>query len=224
MAELACIDLGRLSYAPAMRLQQRLAEGLRGGAQEYLRLAEHDPPVITLGISANERNILASAADLRAAGIELHITRRGGDVTYHGPGQLVGYPILRLDRHGRDVRRYVRDLEEVLIRTLRRLGVTGERRQGAPGVWAGAHKVAAVGVAIRRWVTYHGFALNVSPNMKHFDLIVPCGLRPAAVTSMAELLGRPVRLEETKPLIVQDMLEVFGFSASRRIPPEDLPG
>ena len=142
-------------------------------------------------------------------------------MTYHGPGQLVGYPILRLDRHGRDVRGYIRSLEEVLIRVLEHLGVSGRRREGTPGVWVGDHKIAAVGVAIRRWISYHGFALNVSPNMKHFDLIVPCGLRDSGPTSLAQIISPPVGLADVKPLVIREMLEVFGFAASRQVSPED---
>ena len=137
-------------------------------------------------------HVLASRDRLRREGIEVHESSRGGDVTYHGPGQIVGYPILRLDLHGRDIHRYLRDLEEVLIRAAGAVRHRGRREEGRTGVWVGREKVAAIGVAVRRWVTYHGFALNVAPNLAHFGLIVPCGIRDTGVTSLARLLGRPV--------------------------------
>jgi lipoate-protein ligase B len=174
--------------------------------------------VVTLGKSAKPEHLLASAEQLAAAGFELHKSSRGGDVTYHGPGQLVGYPVLRV----RDVRRYLRDLEEVLIRTLARFGVAAGRREPPKdrklrytGVWVGDEKIAAIGVALRRWVAYHGFALNVAPNLRHFDTIVPCGLHGHAVTSLERILGRPTTVEHVKPVVIQCFAEVFGFHSVR---------
>jgi lipoyl(octanoyl) transferase len=218
MAYLTSLDIGRAPYEPTVRLQKRLVAEVRAAAEERacLVLVEHDPPVITVGRGARgPDNVLAPPETLRREGIELHPTSRGGDVTYHGPGQLVGYPILRLDLHGRDVHRYLRDLEEVLIRLVARFGVEGLRVEGLTGVWVGHYKIAAIGVAVSRWVTYHGFALNVEPNLSHFGLIVPCGIRDKGVTSLARVLGRPVAVAEVKPLLVECVVEVFGFEGVR---------
>ena len=164
------------------------------------------------------------ASDIRlflaSEGVEVHESGRGGDVTYHGPGQLVGYPIIRLDLHGRDVHRYLRDLEEVLIRVLARFGIEGTRAEGMTGVWVGAEKVAAIGVAISRWVTWHGVAINVDTNLDRFDLIVPCGIRGRRVTSLGRLLGRQITVAEVKPHLVECMVDVFGFDGAR---PGDVP-
>ena len=216
MAELTYLDIGRRSYAEALELQEKLRGEVAAADAElaYLVLVEHDPPVITLGRSARAEHVRASAAELAGAGVEVHETKRGGDVTYHAPGQLVGYPIIRLDLHGRDVRAYLRHLEDVLIRTVARFGIAAGRREGLTGVWAGGEKLAAIGVAVRKWVTYHGFALNVAPDMSGFEKIVPCGLEDYDVTSMARLLGRPVTVEEVKPVVVECMVEVFGFAAA----------
>jgi len=216
MATLTYLDVGRAPYAPTLRLQERLVAEVRAADPEraYLVLVEHEPPVITLGRGADAANIVASRLRLEAEGVEIHKAGRGGDVTYHGPGQLVGYPILRLDLHGRDVHRYLRDVEEVLIRLLARFGIAAGRSEGRTGVWVGREKVAAIGVAIRRWVTYHGFALNVCPNLRHFGLIVPCGIRDKGVTGLEKLLGRPVQVAEVKAPLVECVVDVFGFAGA----------
>jgi lipoate-protein ligase B len=220
MPELIYLDIGRAAYEPAVRLQKRLADEVKASEAEraYLVLVEHDPPVITLGRGARDAHIVASRERLAQEGVQVHESSRGGDVTYHGPGQVVGYPVLRLDLHGRDVHRYLRDLEEVLIRVLARYGLEGRRSEGLTGVWVGQEKIAAIGVAVRRWVTYHGFALNVATNLSHFDLIVPCGIRGKGVTSLSRLLGRPVTVAETKPAVVECVVEVFGFDGVRVMP------
>jgi len=222
MAELVTLDLGRAAYEPALRLQERLREEVKAAPQEraYLILVEHDPPVITLGRGADAAHVTASREHLASEGVEVHESVRGGGVTYHGPGQLVAYPIIRLDLHGRDVHRYLRDLEEVLIRVLARFGIEGTRAEGMTGVWVGAEKVAAIGVAIRRWVTWHGVAINVDTNLDRFDLIVPCGIRGRRVTSLGRLLGRPITVAEVKPHLVECMVDVFGFDGAR---PGDVP-
>ncbi len=234
MSELVYLDLGRESYESALEIQRRLLEEVIADDNErvYLLLVEHDPPVITLGRSAESEHILASRDRLAREGIEVCESARGGDVTYHGPGQLVGYPIMRLGRGGRTVRGYVRDLEEVIIRLLGRFGLKGKRAEGAIGVWVGDEKIAAIGVAVRRWVAWHGFALNVSTNLSHFDFIVPCGLDGCKVTSMEKLLASEVSIQEVKQPLVECMAEVFGFEPAvpshrgrfppwlrRRIPP-----
>jgi len=217
MAELVTLDVGRAAYGPTLRLQERLRREVHAAPEEraYLVFVEHDPPVITLGRGADAAHVVAPRDRLAREGVEIHETQRGGDVTYHGPGQIVGYPILRLDLHGRDVHRYLRDLEETLIRLLARFGIQGERVRGMTGVWVGREKVAAIGVAISRWVTWHGFALNVDPDLAHFGLIVPCGLQGMGVTSLARLLGRPITVAEVKGPLVECLVEVFGFDGAR---------
>jgi len=210
---------GRVGYAEAADLQERCARLLKdGGRVERLLLLEH-PPVITLGRNARSADVLHDEATLESLGVAVHETNRGGQVTYHGPGQLVGYPILDLSPDRRDVARYLRDLEEVLIRTLSQFGVTAGRAPGLTGVWVGAEKIASLGVHLSRWVTTHGFALNVNTDLSRFGLIVPCGLRGAAVTSMQRLLGRALPLEEVAAAIVPVFGEVFGREMAPASPP-----
>lgn len=197
--------LGRIGYADALELQQRLVEQRRRGEiEDQLLLLEH-PPVITLGVKVrNDRShVLASPERLATLGVELHETGRGGDVTYHGPGQVVGYPIVDLRPDRCDVHAYVRDLEEVMIRAARTFGVEATRVAGLTGIWVGNEKLAAIGVRISRWVTSHGFAFNVNTDLSHFALIVPCGINNRGVTSLGKLLGRAVPMAE-----VEDALEV----------------
>ena len=211
---LVCRDLGRMPYGETLEIQHRLVREVQAAPDgpAYLLLVEHDPPVITTGRRPCDEHILASPLQLACEGIQVHATRRGGSVTYHGPGQLVGYPILRLSSVGKSVRAYVHALEEMLIRTLDRFGVSAHRAEGMTGVWAGDAKIAAIGVAVSRWVTYHGFALNVAPDLSHFGLIVPCGLTRMGVTSVSRCLGRPVGMEEVKPVLVEAFKQVFGFA------------
>ena len=217
MSELIYSYLGLKSYESALRIQRRLleeviaADGQVGAGRAYLLVLQHDPPVITAGRSAGDGHILASADRLVREGIELYHADRGGDVTYHGPGQLVGYPIVRLARGGRTVRGYVANLEEVLISLLDRFGIVARRREGLTGVWVADEKIAAIGVAVKRWVAWHGFALNVSTNLSHFDLIVPCGLAGCKVTSMEKLLGEAVPMRQVVDALVECMGEVFGL-------------
>ncbi|HNY28388.1 MAG TPA: lipoyl(octanoyl) transferase LipB [Candidatus Sumerlaeota bacterium] len=216
---LEVLDLGRMAYQAALDLQMARVEELKRDAaaspnapeKAYLLLVEHDPPVITLGRGADENNVILSPEELKSQGFQIHAVSRGGDVTYHGPGQLVGYPILRVDRHGRDVHRYLRDIEEVVIRLLARFGVEGSRKPGLTGAWVGEEKIAATGVALSRWVSYHGFSLNVCPNLAHFGTIVPCGISDKGVTSLSVVLGRRIEVEEVKAPLVETLAEVFGF-------------
>ena len=178
--------LGRVGYAEAFEMQRVLAEQRkRGEIRDQLLFVEH-PHVITLGRNGHIENLLAGEEHLRKAGIEFHHTNRGGDITYHGPGQIVGYPIMDLREWKRDVLVYVRTLEQVIIEALREFGVSGERSQGNTGVWVDGKKIAAIGIHISRWVTSHGFALNVSTDLSYFQYIVPCGLTKP-VTSLREL-------------------------------------
>ena len=203
--------LGLISYADALEVQKHLVEQRKAGTiPDQLLLLEH-PPVITLGVKArNDRsNVLASPAILETAGIEVFETGRGGDVTYHGPGQLVGYPILDLHPDRCDVHRYVRDLEQVMIATAAEFGVTAERVSGLTGAWVGRHKLAAIGVRISRWITSHGFALNVSTNLSHFDFIIPCGIADRSVTSLSHLTYADVRIRDVEDAIVGAFAKVF---------------
>jgi lipoyl(octanoyl) transferase len=202
--------LGRLPYAAGLELQARLvADRQAGRVPDTLLLLEHDP-VFTLGRIAKREHVLFPEAELRARGFEVYETGRGGDVTYHGPGQIVGYPILSLAPDRCDVHRYVRDLEEVLIRTCADYGVAARRVSGMTGAWVGEEKIAAIGVRIARWVTSHGFAFNVSADLAPFGLIVPCGLRGRGVTSLERVLGRPVPPEGVMDRLEARMAEVFG--------------
>ena len=214
MTALVCRDLGQMPYGEALEIQHRLVREVQAAPDgpAYLLLVEHDPPVITTGRQPCDEHILASPLQLACEGIQVYATRRGGSVTYHGPGQLVGYPILRLLSAGKSVWAYVHALEEALIRTLDHFGVSAHRAEGIAGVWAGDAKIAAIGVAVSRWVTYHGFALNVAPDLSHFGLIVPCGLTRKGVTSVSRRLGRPVGVEEVKPVLVEAFKQVFGFA------------
>ena len=201
---------GRVQYAEGLVMQERAVEQLKDGAgNEQLFLLEHNH-VFTLGRAANRANILLSHDDLAAQGIEVHEIGRGGDVTYHGLGQLVGYPIINLKPDRQDVHVYVRDLEEVLIRTIAEYGITGTRIKGLTGVWVGDEKIAAIGVRIARWITSHGFALNVNTDLKYFRLIVPCGISDKGVTSMAKILDREIDLEEVAHLATKHFAEVFS--------------
>jgi lipoyl(octanoyl) transferase len=184
---------------------------------DQLLLLEH-PPVITMGRSGSLENVLASPEVLDMEGVRFYETTRGGDVTYHGPGQVVGYPILHLGEGNRDVRKYVTALEEVLIRTAADLGVTAGRWEGHRGVWVGQEKIAAIGVRVARWVTSHGFALNVSPNLHHFDLITPCGIREGGVTSLERLAGRSIPLASVHDSIVRHFADIFEREVVTREP------
>ena len=193
MRELRYAFLGRLGYRPAAHLQEQARDRLRQGGRERLLLLEHEH-VYTLGRSADPADVRAEEAWLAARGVAVEESDRGGQVTYHGPGQLVGYPILDLDPDRRDVRRYVRDLQEVLVRTLADLGVAAEGRGSQPeiGVWVGREKIASIGVHLSRWITTHGFALNLTTDLSYFDGIVACGLEDVRMTSLERLTGRRV--------------------------------
>ena len=215
--ELEVHSMGLVSYQVALETQRSLVTARQAGQlPDQLLLLQHQP-VITVGVSGRSRtnHILASPAELRDHGIEVIEVPRGGDVTYHGPGQLVGYPIIDLRPDRCDVHRYVRDLEEVLIRTVASYGVKARRRSGLTGVWVGDDKLAAIGVRLSRWVASHGFALNVTTNLEHFRFIVPCGLVESGVTSL-ECLLRPVpSLDQLEASISREFAFVFG----RRIQP-----
>jgi lipoyl(octanoyl) transferase len=204
--------LGRLPYAGAAALQAKLRDALLAGAGgEHLLLLEH-PSVFTLGRNADPGDVVADTGWLDRRGVEVHESDRGGQATYHGPGQLVGYPIVDLKPDRRDVRRYVRDLEEVLVLTLADYGVIGEPALSPRpvGVWVGERKIASLGIHLRHWVTTHGFALNVTTDLSFFSGIVACGMQSAPMTSIEELTGRAPRLEEVAERVVLHFAEVFA--------------
>jgi lipoyl(octanoyl) transferase len=204
------IDLGYLKYDEAWRLQQELvAERREGRAPDTIVFVEH-PPTITLGRAADRRHLLMSEAELGRRGVVVREVDRGGDVTYHGPGQLVAYPIVNLESRGRDLHRYLRDLEQTVIDTLAKLGLRAERTPGLTGVWVGTNKIAAIGIKVSRWVTSHGLALNVGPDLSGFSLIVPCGIRGRGVTSVSRELGVAVEVEAVQPLLRQELERTFG--------------
>jgi len=209
------IDLGLIGYAEAWTLQKRAVAARKAGAiDDVLLLCEH-PHVITLGRSGKRENLLASEHVLRQKGVEFHTTDRGGDITYHGPGQIVGYPILNLGAIRRDVVWYVRMLEEAMIRATAEFGVAAERVAGKTGIWVkngnAEEKLAAIGVHISRWVTSHGFAYNVSTDLRKFDLIVPCGIADRKATSLEKLLGRNVEEKEVAPRIAKHLGKLLGL-------------
>lgn len=233
------LELAAVPYEEALDMQHRIVAARQAGrGKDVLILLEH-PPVLTLGRHATEANILASPDLLDRMGVSVHRVERGGEVTYHGPGQLVGYPILDLRRYNKDVGRFMHNLEEVLIRTLNDFGIEGERIEGIIGVWvrdrdwaaglreslsrAGLdvaspaevthmNKIAALGARVERWFTYHGFALNVQPNLNHYDLIVPCGIREHGVTSMQAELGTTVDMGKVRRRVAAHFEQVFGVS------------
>jgi lipoyl(octanoyl) transferase len=213
---LSVIRPGLLAYPDGLALQTKLVdERRRGEIGDTLVLLEH-PAVITLGVRTRGKatHIIATAEELAREGVTVHETGRGGDVTYHGPGQLVGYPIFDLKPDRCDVHQYVRDIEEALIVALRRFDISGKRVTGLSGVWVGSNggeeKVAAIGVRISRWITSHGFALNVVPDLRHFRLIVPCGIADRGVTSIERLLGHSVPMADVETAVVGGFTEVFG--------------
>ena len=210
--ELHIRRLGLVPYEEALQLQKSLVEERKAGRiPDQLLLLQH-PPVITLGAKArsDRSHVLATDRELESQGVEFFETGRGGDVTYHGPGQLVGYPILDLKPDRCDVHQYVRDLEEVLIRVAAEFGVSGGRVASLTGVWVGQEKLAAIGVRISRWITSHGFAFNVATNLDHFQLIVPCGITDRGVTSLERLLGRDVQMSLVEDAAIRAMASVFG--------------
>jgi lipoate-protein ligase B len=199
--ELWTVPLGRVAYEEALELQRHIARDRISGAlpQDVLLLVEH-PPVVTLGRASKGKHLIASPEFLRSKGVELFEVERGGDVTFHGPGQLVGYPIVDLKRHRLDLHWYLRKIEEALINTLADYDIVGERNPSFTGVWTKGKKIASIGVHARDWVTWHGFALNVTTDLSYFDLMVPCGIDGVVMTSVARELG-------TDDVSMQDIIE-----------------
>jgi lipoyl(octanoyl) transferase len=219
MKPVLLVDLGLISYTEAFALQQRIVQARKAGEiDDVLLLCEH-PHVITLGRNGRRENLLASEQELRQQGVEFHATNRGGDITYHGPGQVVGYPILDLTKMKTDVHWYVRTLEEIMIRASADFGITAFRVPGRTGIWAQSEgpdegteeKLAAIGIHISRWVTSHGFAYNVATDLHYFDLIVPCGIADRQATSLEKLLSRTVALAPVQSRLVHHLGELFSL-------------
>lgn len=209
--------LGVMPYATALDLQREVARARIAGtiAEDVLLLVEH-PPVVTMGRSAKEQHLLASAELLAARGVERFDVERGGDVTFHGPGQLVGYPIIDLKRHKRDLHWYLRQVEEALIVALADFGIPGERSVGQTGVWTQGRKIASIGVHARDWVTWHGFALNVTTDLSYFDLMVPCGIQSVTMTSISREMAdnSGLTMNRVEASVVEAFESVFELSAS----------
>lgn len=208
------MDLGVIRYEPALQLQRELhAQRVAGEIPDTLLLLEHHP-VITLGKAFHPEHLRFAREFYAQRGIELYPTDRGGDVTCHNPGQLVGYPIFDVSQHGRDLHKFLRDLEEVLIRALAEFGIEAHREAGYTGAWVGDAKIAAIGIKVTKWVSMHGFALNVSNDLHLFQTIVPCGIADRPVTSMQQILGHEVPMESVKQSVVKAFEEVFELHFS----------
>lgn len=210
MEKLWFADLGRISYSDALHLQGRLVKRRASGEiGDVLLLLEHDP-VFTIGTAGGENAFLVPLEEVEKAGVEVHKTDRGGNITYHGPGQLVGYPIMDLKVRGRDAHLYLRNLEQVVIEALAELGIEAGRIEGLTGVWVGGDKICSMGIAVRKWVSYHGFALNVEPDFGHWSFIHPCGLIDRKVTSIAAILGYNPGMGAVMSAIIAGFAKVFG--------------
>ena len=208
-------DLGHTSFDACWYLQQEVVgQRLTGRIADVLLLTEHGH-VYTIGKSGDERHLIADRSDLAQAGIELVPIDRGGDITYHGPGQLVGYPILDLSVLLKDLDRYLRAIEEIVIRSLARFGVQGARISGLTGVWVGDRKICAIGIKTSRWITMHGFALNVNTDLSYFEKIIPCGISGKGVTSMEQCVGEPLLMQEVSDVVVNEFVLFFGARAER---------
>jgi lipoyl(octanoyl) transferase len=204
-------DLGFMAYEPCVEVQKQYVEQVLADGRSTLLFVEH-PPVLTLGANFHDENLLLPLAEYEKRGIQVVRTDRGGDVTYHGPGQLVIYPIFNVAEIGRDLHKWMRDLEETMLLTLSSFGLEGRRFPPHTGAWIGDKKVAAIGVKIRKWVSMHGIALNCNNDLAPFDLIVPCGIQSYGVTSLTRELGRDISLDEAKPVVINAFRRVFGRS------------
>lgn len=213
MSTLDIYELGTVPYEKALEFQENLlAKRIAEEIQDSLILLEH-PPTITTGRKGNTENLLVREEYLKKHGISFIHASRGGDITFHGPGQIVGYPILNLKNHEMDIRKHLRSIEEMIIRTLRDFDIEGRRIDGVTGVWVKRSKIASIGIAIRKWVTYHGFALNVSTNLDYFDLILSCGITDVRITSIGSWLGNKenVRMDDVTQSVIKNFMGIFGF-------------
>ncbi len=215
MVKCRVLNLGLVSYDKAYYLQKRLHKFRREGRiDDVLILLEHEP-VVTMGREGKRDNILVSDELLQSKGIRVFEIDRGGDVTLHCPGQLVGYPILDLKIHGKNIHKYLRNLEEVIIRSLKVYGIDGQRIENHTGVWVGEKKIASIGIGIKGWVTFHGFSLNINSDLSYFSLIRPCGFESRTVTSMSEILGSPVEPKDFRHQLIEQFAEVFSLKMEK---------
>lgn len=206
-------NLGRTRYAETWDIQHKLFDLRQSGLiDDVLLLTEHEH-VYTIGKGGDSNHLLASDEELSIDGTEVFRIDRGGDITYHGPGQIVGYPILDLNKYSPDIHKYLRSLEEALINLIGQYGIKGEREEGMTGVWVSGEKIAALGVRVSRWVTMHGFALNVNTELQKFDRIIPCGIFHKGVTSMKRILGKELPLDEVRRKLTESFASVFGCNA-----------
>ncbi len=221
--ELTIVQLGRTRYGQAWEVQRSYFERrVAGFAADTLLLTEHEH-VYTLGTSSDDQHLLASTDELRALGADVHHVDRGGDITYHGPGQIVGYPVIHLGDAGFDAHGYLRSLEEVIIRSLSRFGIRSTRDSGLTGVWVGSEKIAAIGIKVSHWVTMHGFALNVNTDLGYFGRIIPCGIFHKGVTSMEHILGHPIPMDDVTAELVRNFRDIFSYDLTEQPAPAECP-
>ena len=222
MIHLLSIHIGRSRFTETWKLQKSLLELRQAGViGDLILLTEHEH-VYTLGKSADDNHLLASQDELKIDGIEVFHIDRGGDITYHGPGQIVGYPIIDLNRRKPDIHFYLRSLEETIIAALRKFGIQGTREEGLTGVWVDGEKIAAIGVKVSRWVTMHGFALNVNTDLARFGRIIPCGIFNKGVTSLEKILKKKIPLEDVEAALEDALVQTFDYSVIQRISPMEL--
>jgi len=216
------LELDTIPYEEALDLQKRLVKmRSQNTINDTLILLEH-PPVFTITRKNTLKNILASPDELKEKGISICKTNRGGDITYHGPGQLVGYPIMDLKKHGKDLHKYIRSIEEMIIKLLMDYGISSHRDKTHPGVWVGEEKIAAIGISVKsNWITMHGFSLNINPNMNHYSLLIPCGIRDKEVTSLSKVLRKSISQKEVRQKLIQHYGKVFNLR-TRKITLEDI--
>lgn len=213
--KLNLIDLRRTKYEETWRLQKKIvALRQEGEIGDVLLFTEHEP-VITMGRATSFENLLCSPEQLKQKGVEIHEIERGGDITFHGPGQLVIYPIINLNNHGRDLHKYLRDLENVIIDALRKFGIDSGTKEGLTGVWANNSKLASIGVAVSRWITYHGAALNVNTDLDYFKLINPCGITEYSIGSMASATGKKIDMDKVRNELASSFAAVFNYEIER---------
>ncbi|MBI9105395.1 MAG: lipoyl(octanoyl) transferase LipB [Spirochaetales bacterium] len=212
------VDLGLMAYSEALKVQKETVLKVKDGRLDNTLFFVEHPPVLTMGRRAERQNILVSDEILAREGVELFNVERGGDVTYHGPGQIVGYPILRLEEFGRDLHQYVSNIEEIFSRLLKNeYGIETKSDKGKyTGVYIDSRKITAIGIAVRKWISFHGFAFNVKTNLRHFDWIIPCGLADRSVTSVEKELGHEVDFEQLKGLTAKYFSQVFGAELIQR--------
>ena len=221
--KIVSVDLGSVPFETALKIQHQLMNGKKNGMEEdYLLTVEH-PHTYTIGVTGSLENLLVDEEYLNSNGIKLQHIRRGGDITYHGPGQLVAYPILNLNNYYKDLHRYLRDLEEVLISTVKYFGIVAGRKNRLTGIWVGDEKLASIGIKMSKWITMHGTALNVSTDLSYFDNIISCGVRDKSVTSMSKILGKSLVVDEVSPVYVKSFSKVFGSDIVKNLRDNLLP-